>query len=97
MVRIAGGNGESIDEAIIILDAKTLEDTFIPRIYIMKKFGNDAKVERTPINRGTRYYDKMDVKLPDGTMKTLYFDITSFGYGNKPEKKPKKRFWGFWK
>ncbi|HID25282.1 MAG TPA: hypothetical protein EYP23_02305 [Thermoplasmata archaeon] len=82
MVRYVGSNGESLEDAVVILDAKNeIETTFAVHDFLERKLGKLAKdwdlEEETIIEMDDRYYDKMDVFLADGTRKTIYFDITS--------------------
>jgi|TARA_Y100000310_G_scaffold172406_1_gene172537 hypothetical protein len=83
MARHTEKSGESIDEAIVISDVKNnLEG--IAREYdcLEWKFGKrgiDWDLElQTLIVEGDKQYDRMALKFPDGTNKTIYFDISSF-------------------
>ena len=82
MARYIATSGESLDDAVVILDAKNeIETTFALHDFLERKLG---KLERdwdieddTIIEKDNKYYDKMDIILADGTKKTIYFDITS--------------------
>ncbi|RCK75253.1 MAG: hypothetical protein IGBAC_1389 [Ignavibacteriae bacterium] len=83
MVKFIEKSGESIEEAIIILDASdSWEGIYAEYEYISKKFGrqnSDWVLESQSLLRvDEKTYDKMEVKLADGTKKILYFDITQF-------------------
>lgn len=83
MVRFIEKSGESIEEAIIILEAiNKSEAIFAEYEYISRKFGipkRDWILERqTLIMDNGKFYDKMEIKLFDGTAKILYFDVTPF-------------------
>jgi len=91
MARYVERSGESIEEAVIILDAKdSFEGVRAEYKYLERRFGKTGKdwelKRQTPVDEGDKKYDKMDLKFPDGTKKTIYFDITSFfGRGNVME------------
>ena len=83
MVKYVEKSGESIEEAIIILDAEShAEGVASEYEYLEKKYGKrgeDWEVERQALlQRDERYYDRIDVCFSDGTRKSVYFDITSF-------------------
>lgn len=76
-------SGESIEEAIVILNAKnTMEGVNAEYEYLAKKFGIQGKdwrlIRQTFVPYGCRQYDKIEIELADRTKKIIYFDITSF-------------------
>lgn len=82
MVRYVAGSGESLEDAVVILDARNeIETTFAVHDFLERRLGKLAEdwdlEEETVIEKDNRYYDKMDVLLADGSRKTIYFDITS--------------------
>ena len=86
MVRYVEKSGESIEEAIIILDAEShAEGVASEYEYLERKYGKrgeDWEVERQALlQRDERYYDRIDMCFSDGTRKSVYFDITSFFCG----------------
>ncbi len=83
MVRYVERSGVSIEEAIIILDAKNkFEGVLAEYRYLETKFGKlekDWELDmQSFIKKDNKCYDKMDLRFPDGTRKTIFFDITSF-------------------
>ena len=83
MVRYVEKSGETIEEAIIILEAEShREGVALEYRYLREKFGKreeDWELEKQSLLRkDDKYYDKMDLIFSDGTRKTIYFDITSF-------------------
>jgi len=83
-ISFSENNGESVDDAIIIMNATGEEDGVGSEYYYLeKRFGKqevDWELEMQSLVGGEddRYYDKMDIKLTDGKMITVYFDITDF-------------------
>ncbi|MCD6468753.1 MAG: hypothetical protein J7L32_05550 [Thermoplasmata archaeon] len=82
MARYVASSGESLEDAVVILDAKNeIETTFAVHDFLEKRLGKLEKDwdidDDTIIEKDNRYYDKMDIMLADGTKKTIYFDITS--------------------
>ncbi len=82
MVRFVG-SGQSIENAVKILGIKNhLMGVMAEYEYLGRKFGKrgrDWELEmQALIKENGRYYDKMVVRLSDGTKKTIYFDITPF-------------------
>ncbi len=76
-------NGESIQDAIVILNVTShFEGITAEYEYIERKFGirgKDWELEmQSLVIEGDKFYDRMELKLFDGTRKTIYFDITSF-------------------
>lgn len=85
MVTYRGGRGGSLDDAIEIQGASSTEEGVRGEYqYLSNKFGErgiDWELEeqrlRSIEDKG-KHYDKMDIRLADGTRKTIYFDITDF-------------------
>jgi len=80
----AGGNGESIETAVIINTANPIigipaEYKFISRRYGQKDVDWTLEIQ-TVMRSGNRQYDVVVIKLKDGQEKSFYFDITKF-YG----------------
>jgi len=69
-------SGESIEKAIIV------ESIAAEYEYLERKFGERGKNweldTQSLVKKGNKYYDRIDLKLSDGTRKTIYFDITAF-------------------
>ncbi len=83
MVNFIEKTGESIEDAIVILDAvNSIEGVGAEYEYLSKKFGVQGRdwrlVRQSLMPHSGRHYDRMDIELADHTKKTIYFDITSF-------------------
>jgi hypothetical protein len=82
-ITFSNNTGESIDDAIIIRNAKTdLEGVDAEYYYLGERFGEkgiDWNLDQQYLNdEEDGYYDVLDITLSDGRMLTLYFDITDF-------------------
>ena len=82
-ITFSKNSGETLKDAILIRGAKTdkagvdSEYVYLDAKYGLK--GLDWELMRqTLLKESGRDYDQMDLKLSDGTEKTLYFDITEF-------------------
>jgi hypothetical protein len=82
-ITFSNNNGESIDDAIIILNAQTdLEGVDAEYYYLEKMFGKkgtDWNLDHQSLaNEDGVYYDTLDITLTDGRTLTIYFNITDF-------------------
>lgn len=79
MIRYNGGIGTSKDKAIIIHGVYTewegvdAEFEFIQRLYSDFELDN-----QNFIGEKDKKYDLLIIKLPDGTKKEIWFDVTDF-------------------
>jgi len=76
-------SGESLEEAIVIRGAEdSLEGVPSEHEYLMSKFGKPGEdwiLDRQGVGfDADRCYDLMTLRFPDGSKKTVRFDITSF-------------------
>ncbi|MEO0185814.1 MAG: hypothetical protein ABIL22_07175 [candidate division WOR-3 bacterium] len=83
MVEFIEKSGESIEEAIVILNAtNSMEGVNAEYQYLAKKFGVQGRdwklIRQSLMPQSGRQYDKMEIELTDRTKKTIFFDITSF-------------------
>jgi hypothetical protein len=83
MVVYRGGSGKSINDAVEIQGAANTDEGIAKEYqYLSKKFGQrgvDWQLEKqTLIEDSGKQYDRMDIRLSDGTKETIYFDITDF-------------------
>jgi hypothetical protein len=83
MERYIEKSGETIKDAIIILDVENHFEGVVEEYeYLERKFrkrGKNWELEmQALIKTGNKNYDKMVLRFPDGSRKTIYFDITSF-------------------
>ena len=80
----AGGNGESIETAVIINTANSMIGISAEYKFITSRYGQkDVEWTReiqSVMRSGNRQYDVVLIKLKDGQEKSFYFDITKF-YG----------------
>jgi hypothetical protein len=82
-ITFSNNNGESIDDAIIILNAQTdSEGVEAEYHYLEKRFGKKGTDwsldQQSLVNEDGAYYDAMDITLSDGRTLNIYFDITDF-------------------
>lgn len=75
--------GDSIEKAIVIRDAKSsFEGIAAEYDYLAMKFGARGKdwnlALQALINEKGKHYDQMNLDFPNGTKRTVFFDITSF-------------------
>jgi hypothetical protein len=82
-VTFSNNTGKSIEDAIVIYNAKTdWEGVDSEYYYLEKMFGKkgiDWNLDRQSLRDvGKRYYDVMEITLSDGRKLTIYFDITGF-------------------
>ena len=78
MVKIAGGNGTSLDDAIIISDCSHFEGVDQEYIVLKKRFGDYKLIKQSLIDERGKIYDLLEIKLEDGRKIKVYFEITDF-------------------
>jgi hypothetical protein len=83
MVKYSNNSGDTTDDAIKISDVSdNMEGIQSEYTYLEEKFGEPGKdwhLQRQALIRlNERSYDEMTIKLPNGEVKKIYFDITSF-------------------
>ncbi len=83
MVSYSGGSGRSIEEAVVIDDArKHMEGIAAEYRYLARSYGEQGKdwrlVRQSLIERDGRFYDALEIELAGGERKTVFFEITSF-------------------
>ncbi|MBI4318394.1 MAG: hypothetical protein HY675_07880 [Chloroflexi bacterium] len=82
-VRFEGGPGETPERAIRIVGAPNeIVGVHAEYQYLEKRFGRrgvDLQLESQSLHViGGRYYDRIEIRLADGSGHVLYFDITDF-------------------
>jgi hypothetical protein len=82
-ITFAGGDGGSIDTAVIIKKAKDfIIGTAAEYYYLETKYGGkNVKwnlVSQNLIQNQNRHFDLIRIRLLDGSIKEIYFDITEF-------------------
>ncbi|MFX0025439.1 MAG: hypothetical protein ACFE8M_03430 [Candidatus Hermodarchaeota archaeon] len=78
MVKITGGDGNSLDDAIIISDCSHFEGIDQEYIILKKKFGNYKLIKQSLIEESGKIYDFLEIILEDGGKTEVYFEITNF-------------------
>jgi hypothetical protein len=76
-VKVSGGNGSSIEEAIQISNCNNSEGVKAEYEEIRKRYGKCRLVKQMLIGRGGRMYDKICIEN-EGKVIDTYFDITEF-------------------
>lgn len=77
---VSGGDGSSIDKAVIIKAPDNFIGVRIEYTWIKKNCPGCQLERQSAFKKGNKIYDKMEFHTPDGQQKTIYFDITGF-YG----------------
>ncbi len=82
-ITFSNNSGESIEDAIVIHNAKTDKEGVDSEYYYLEerfgKKGVDWDLDLQSLsNAGDRNYDVMEITLSDGRKLTIYFDITDF-------------------
>ena len=76
-VKIIENEGDSPENAVIIETNDHARMVIEEYRYISRRFGKGAKiVNRVLVVKGKRLYDKFRIKLPDGSMRDLFIDVT---------------------
>jgi hypothetical protein len=78
----SGGDGSSIETAIIINTTSSLTGVQAEYNYVIDKYGqinSDWKLEsQGSLHSGTRNYDRLNIQLKNGESKSYFFDTTLF-------------------
>ena len=77
-MKITGGDGSSIENAIIISDCNNTEGVQQEYVEVEKRFGEYRLIRQVLLEHGDKMYDKLELKLKNGENVDLYFDITHF-------------------
>ncbi|MGY0635119.1 energy transducer TonB [Luteimonas sp. A478] len=73
------GPGESLATAVIIQATETLEGIRAEHAWLRRHLpGAEVTRQRLLQGQGPRVYDQIEVELPSGDRRVVYFDITSF-------------------
>ena len=74
-----GGNGLSIEQAVIIKNAKNeSEGVRAERLWIRKIHPGWRKGRQALLSKKGKQYDRIEYKTPNGETKTIFFDISDF-------------------
>lgn len=74
------GPGESLATAVVIQASETLEGIRAEHAWIREHLPG-ARMVKQRLLHGPRVYDQIEVELPSGERRTVYFDVTRF-YGS---------------
>jgi hypothetical protein len=77
-VSVSGGDGSSIENAVIIKAPNNFAGVDAEYKWIKKNHPGWKLVTQSVVNKKGKLYDKMDFQTPEGQAVTLYFDITDF-------------------
>ena len=82
-ITYSDNSGESKENAIIISGAENSNDGVKAEYkYLTRKFGDWELDSQFFFTEEDKYYDQLDIELPNGNEKTLYFDISEFVVSN---------------
>lgn len=79
MIQYSGGDGSSIEQAIIILGAESELEGVDAEYEFMQSLHTEFELDsQTFLDEGNKKYDLLTIKLPDETKKDIWFDISDF-------------------
>lgn len=83
MIQYKGGNGSSEQEAVIILGAESELEGVDAEYEFIQSLHSDFELDcQTFLEKRNKKYDILTIKLPGGTKKDIWFDISEF-YGRE--------------
>ncbi len=77
MVMITGGDGSSIEKAIIIAGCNSFDGVEQEYIEVRKRFGNYKLIQQSLLSVENQMYDKLELEI-EGEIMEVFFDITAF-------------------
>ena len=81
-VRYSGGQGTSMEDAVVIYADSSMVGVPAEYEYIAERHGRrgiDWEMEsQTLMTHGEKHFDRLHIKLADRSIVTYYFDISSF-------------------
>jgi hypothetical protein len=78
-VQFAGGDGSSLDSAIVIRGAKHEKDGIAAEHgYLSQHFASWFLKRQMLVNHHGRVYDRMEITDQNGKQSAVFFDITDF-------------------
>ena len=79
-------DGSSIQRAVVINENDTTHGIAAENAWIARHHPGYRKVGQALLNEGGGIYDRIDLQAPDGSRRSVYFDIRSFFglYNGKP-------------
>jgi len=76
-MKVTGGDGSSIENAIVISNCNNSEGIRQEYIEVQKRFGNYKLIQQILLNVDERMYDKLELEI-EGKEIDVFFDITDF-------------------
>ena len=76
-MKITGGDGSSIENAIIISDCNISDGIRQEYIEVQKRFGNYKLIQQNLLNIESQMYDKLELEI-EGERVEVFFNITDF-------------------
>ena len=77
MVKVSGGNGTSIEDAIKISDCTDMEGVDQEYLIMREVFGEFKMIQQSLLNIDDKMYDKLEIEVKGERME-IFFDITDF-------------------
>ena len=77
MVKISGGDGCSLENAIIISECNESEGVEQEYVIVTKKFGKYKLIHQSLLNNNGKFYDLLELDINDDKI-NMYFNITDF-------------------
>lgn len=71
-------DGSSIQRAVVINENDTTRGIAAENAWIARHHPGYRKVGQALLNEGGGIYDRIDIQAPDGSRRSVYFDIRSF-------------------
>ena len=76
-MKVTGGDGSSIENAIVISNCNNSEGIRQEYIEVQKRFGNYKLIQQSLLNVDERMYDKLELEI-EGKEIDVFFDVTDF-------------------
>ena len=76
-MKITGGDGSSLENAIIISECSNSEGIRQEYIEVRKRFGNYKLIQQSLLSIDNKMYDKLELEI-EGRKIEIFFDITDF-------------------
>lgn len=77
-VHFAGGDGSSMDKAVVVLGATEPTGVNAEYAWLHEHFPGYGNMQQSLVQGPNSVYDKMDFTTPDGAQHTVYFDIGDY-------------------
>ena len=77
-ITFAGGDGSSIETAVVILGANEITGVDAEYQWLRDHFPGWVGEEQSLLNRNGKAYDVIKFSMPDNSKHTIYFDISDY-------------------